>query len=358
MTVYFVQLLIVCAGAWIAKEARNRLTVGGAHGLTLLALTSVPAARSLFVGTDAGYYVMYFDMTRTFEDVRNARLERGYFFLCWLGHFVSDNFAIVFLLVAAIVATCFAHGIHRLSVNAPVSWFVLIASGSYFVSFNGARQGLAAAVVFAAMPALYNGRLAWYATLVGLAMLFHTSAAWALPVYFLVRQRRFSRFAGLLGVGCVAAVARFDELLGLSGRINERYVQYGEVSEVGKGLRILFVLCVLFAFFLFARRLIGRYRRFYDFALRLFAIGIAVSVISALQGTGASGVRRLALYFLPAEALLWPIVFANIEAEKRGIFAILFVVVYGAYWVLTLQAFGNLVPYSINPFVRGWLPGS
>jgi hypothetical protein len=353
MTVYVVQLLIVCAGAWIAREARNRLTVGGAHGVTLLALISVPTARSLFVGTDAGYYVRYFDMTRTFEDVRNARLEPGYFFLCWIGHFVSDNFAIAFFLVATTVVLCFAYGIGQISVSPAVSWFVLIASGAYYVSFNGARQGVAAAIVFAAIPALFRGKPLWFLGIVSLALFFHTSALWAFPAYFLVRQRTFARFALILGAGSLAAVSGFTELLGMSGAINVRYVQYGEATDVGRGLRVLFVLCSLFVFFVLVRGLIRKHRGFYDLALRLFAIGVAISVISAVQGTGASGIRRLALYYLPAEALLWPVVFVNLEVQKRGVLLLLFVLVYGSYWVLTLQAFGNLVPYSLNPVFEG-----
>lgn len=353
MTVYVVQLIIVCAGAWIAREARDKLTVGGAQGITLLALISVPTARSLYVGTDAGYYVLYFDMTRTFEDVRNARLEPGYFFLCWIGRFISDNFAIAFFLVATIVALCFAYGIGQLSSNPAMSWFVLIASGAYFVSFNGARQGVAAAIVFAALPALFRGKPLWYLGIVSLALFFHTSALWAFPAYFLVRQKSFARFGLVLGVGSLAAVFRFDDLVGLSGALNVRYAQYGETTDVGRGLRVLFVLCFIFVFFVLVRILIHKHRGLYDMALRLFAIGVAISVISALQGTGASGIRRLALYYLPVEALLWPVVFANLDPQKRGALLLVFVLVYGAYWALTMQAFGHLVPYSLNPVFEG-----
>lgn len=354
MTVYVVQLALVCAGAWVAWEARDRLTVGGAHALTFLALTSVPAARSLFVGTDSGYYVRYFDATRTFEAVRNSGAEPGYFFLCWIGHYLFDNFASAFFLVAAIVAGGYLVAFRSLSVNPLVSWFVLFTSGAYFVSFNGVRQGVAVALVFAAMPALLRGRLLPYLALTGLAMLFHTSAFWALPAYALVRQKTTARFLLLLGAAAVVALSQFRELVSMGGLVAERYVLYGEAVEGGRGLRVLAVLCTVFGFLAFARLLVRRYEATYVFLLRLFSVGVAVSVIAAIQGTGASGIRRLALYFLPVETLLWPIVFANIEPRNRGLFLLLFVLVYGTYWYLTLGAFGNLVPYELNPVFEGW----
>ena len=356
MLVYYCLLAIVTALGTMAARAGHSGPRRVAYLLILVALVAVPAVRSRFVGTDAGYYVRFFNQTGSLGYVFRQRLEPGYFVLSWLGHFISDDYVSVFSLVALVVGICFVWAIRYWSVNTAMSLFVLLVSGTYFVSFNGVRQGVASAVYFLAIGAVLRRRFGVYSGVVAVASLFHMTAITTLPVYFLVTRRGGLRANLAIAALAGGAMVYFDQLLKFSVSLEERYEVYGRIASEGRGLWTMAFLCVLWGAFIIFRRYVVRYRSIYDVLLNMFSLGTAIAFVTALQGLGASGIRRLSLYYLPAEVLLWPIVFVNLRGRaQRRIFLFAFFSLYVVYYSLTLQRFSNLVPYTLNPVVEQWL---
>ena len=356
MLIYFVLLGTVTGLAVVARRAKSRTRSRVAYALILIALVAVPTIRSRLVGTDSGYYVRYFDTTRSLSGVLHEGLEPGYFVLSWLAHFISDDYMAIFFLVALVVAACFAWTIRRYSVAPSVSFFVLLVSGAYFVSFNGARQGLASAIFFLGIGAIIQRKLWLYMGIVAAACVFHMTAIAALPAYLLVTRRGGLRanllIAALTGFG----LGFFDQLVSFGSGVEERYAAYGEAVTTGRGLLILAFVCILCAAFLIYRRYVVSYRPMYDVLLNMFMLGTAIAAVAALQGTGASGIRRLSLYFTQSEVLMWPIVIFNMRGRaQRWFFLVVFGSLYLIYYGLTLQRFSNLVPFTFNPAIEQWL---
>jgi len=238
-----------------------------------------------------------------------------------------------------------------------VSIFALFVSGSYAMSWNGTRQGLAVALVFAAFAALLARKLWLFGSLVVLASFFHVTAIIAFPMCFMIirKGQAWLRFAIVAAAG--VAIANFDWLVEQGMQVDERLARYGGASTVGegRGLLVTAFLCILCLFFYAFRRFISTNGPIYDALLNLFFIGVVIALVSAIRGMGGSGMRRLALYFTTSEILLWPIVFTNLRRQQtKANLLIAFLFMYSIYYGATLQAFSNMVPFAFNPIIQQW----
>jgi len=354
MIIYFMLLFVVVLAINYGRGTKGKLT-RWMYFIACSAMVLVAGVRSRHVGTDASYYVEMFNRTSRLDDVVSTPLEPGYFILCWLAHAVSDNYLSIFTLVALVTTVCFAWVIHRYSVDQTVSFFVLLVGGYYSVAFNGFRQGLANAVFCLAIGAVFRKNFILYASCVAAAMVFHKSAIIALPLYFLIiRKNDLNLNLFIMGLG-IFSVYFFGLFVNLGETIDPRYAQYGEAVDEGRGLVSLAFIVALCSFFFCFKAKVCKYREMYDPLLNMFLLAATITVVSAAHATGASGVRRLAMYFSLSAILLWPIVYANIINKRaRMLFLYCFTAGYLLYYGLTLQSFGQMVPYTFNPVVLEW----
>lgn len=350
MTVYFVLLSVVCSLVALAQRIRHRQTSVAVYAAACAALVAVAGMRSRYVGTDAGYYALWFDNVQTLGDALAVKLEPGYFVLCWLAHHISDDYSSIFTMVAVIIILCFCVIVARHSVNPAYSMFFFIAGGDYFISYNGMRQGLAIAVYALGIESLIRRNWRLYVTCVVAASLFHKTAIIALPAYFLIARRNsLKELLAVLASG-VVCVLSFELLFPLATLLDQRYSQYGESADEGLGLGVTGLMVIFSVFFVLFKGRVTRYREAYDTFLNMYLLSTLIAVVAAALGMSASGVRRISLYFSFSAIFLWPIVIASIRNWLlRASLVVSLGALYLAYLGLSLQRFGNLVPYLLNP---------
>jgi len=358
MAVYFAVLAVAVAAVHQAcKEGTGwfgrRLLYATAFALLVL----VGGLRGSSVGTDVSGYVRRFEATAELADVRSSGLEPGIPLLSWLARYVSSDYMALFVLVAIVVAAGFFLGIRKLSADPAVSVFVMLASGAYYFSFNGLRQGVAVAVLFLAFGFIYYRKFWAFLACVAVACSFHISAIMALPVYFIVPRRNDFRYNTLILLGVILATLFFSEFVTLAGRLNERYLGYGVSVGRGAGLAYQATTVALGVFFVAFRRSVREHRTLYDMLLNLYLLGVLVTLVAFARATFVSGVLRMNIYFTTSQILLWPIVFANLRGYRhRALAALAFTGFYVVYYATYLSRFSNLVPYELNPLVQAWLP--
>jgi hypothetical protein len=250
-----------------------------------------------------------------------------------------------------------------------IALFAFIVCGVYTFSFNGARQGMACAVCSLAIRPLLERRVWRYILIVLIASLFHKSALIAAPAYYLIQSNshRWHFVHGrsadsimpyaILGVGAMLALLLFrlggsnlgkwiGVVMPVGGQRYESYFVYGG-SEAGRIVTIIDVGVCLF--FLWQRRFVLEKRDLYESSLRMFVIGNAIAVISAIEGLNPSGIRRFSAFFSYSIIFLWPLVFANMKRSPERLFCgLAFVIGYCAYYGVMLVKFSNLVPYVLN----------
>jgi len=352
MVIYLVLLFIVVMCIQIAVKEEGKVISRLFYFGAFLALILVSTMRSSSVGTDSGSYVNYFNNINSFAAAWGGDLEPGYYFLCRLAHFISNNYISVFFVTAFVVTLCFFVGIYLCSAQKEISFFVLLTSGSFFFFFNGARQGLAIAIIFLATYFLLKRNFWGYLGCVAVAFLFHKTAIIGLVAYFLVNLKNHLKYKLLLMAAIVIGIVFFDKFVDLVSWINPPYATYGEIAEESHGLLSLFFISAVGAYFVIYQRYIAANRQIYDILLKIFLLGVTMAIFAAIQGVNIYGIRRLSMYFTTAQILLWPVVFTNIKKPlNRRLFLFFFISCYLLYYSLALNAFSNLVPYTFNPLV-------
>lgn len=355
MTIYFVLLLVVTMAIYLAQRVTTKVEKLIMYAAAFAFLVSFSGLRSMAVGTDAAGYVAYGQRLAMAE--RPGVPELGFTLLMQLTRPVADDYAALFTLVAIVTTSCFLLGIRSLSFDPAMSVFVLLTSGAYFFSFNGLRQGLAIAMLFPAIGFVYYRKFWAFLVCVAVASMFHISAVMFLPTYFIVPRKNGFRYNVMVFGTVVVSVLFFSELVALAGRLNPRYLVYGEVGRLSSGLAYAASVVAIGLFFLFFKKYVRQHRPWYDLLLNLYLLGIVVTVVAVFRTTFVSGVMRMNAYFITSQILLWPIVFVNLHrSRQRVLVGFAFVILFLVYHGILLSRFSDLVPYSFNPLVRTWFP--
>ncbi|MCG7199122.1 EpsG family protein [Marinobacter pelagius] len=323
----------------------RRLSIALVTGLLVL----FAGLRNRSVGTDTGNYVGWLDRINSFENAVEFHAELGYNLLVLLSGWLSDGYALLLLFIAAIAVCLYVSTVVRLTPRYETALFAFIALGFYTFFFNGARQGLAVAICFFALPWLLERKALPYFALVAFAALFHKTALVAAPLYFVAAGRVGWRVLFFV-VGGAVLVSGFLSVFTqfAASFIDEKYASYGQAGKGGGEVKVTFLLVQGLILLLFKKQVSGS-DGYYARLLNIYLIGLVPALASVISSVNPSGVLRLAAYFSHTAILLWPMVFLNFRnAESRALVSAGFALVAIAYFVMTTSSFSNLTPYTIN----------
>ena len=197
MLPYFVLLAVVFTLAYYVQTQQrvsNQNLIRKAHTqdgrwalIIMTAILVLFAGLRNWVGSDFGVYRWFYT-----DIYPNASLWETLFLeeegLFWgiaviLNYFTADP-TLFFLICSALIVIPIIRIISRYSINFSLSVFLYLAMMDYFSSFNGMRQWVATAILFAGLPLLLDGKKWKYGFLILLAYFFHNSAVIMLPAMF------------------------------------------------------------------------------------------------------------------------------------------------------------------------------
>lgn len=341
MLPYFLVLSFVLLWILLERKALNRT----AFWIPLIALSLFAGMRSYRVGTDSGNYTRDF---RTNLDVYNFEfnelIEPGYQALENGLLKITHNYFWLFFITALIVVSCYLIIIKRYSVNYGLSVFLFVTLGVYTFFFNGLRQGIAMAIFALALPHLLEKRLLPYLLICFLASMFHNTALFMIPFYFLVNLRIKPTYKIIMTFVGSLLVSRF--LISYIAASNERYEGYAGAEQEGGGyLTLGFYAILIFVIYLISHIYKIRDKQFMQL-FTFYAIGVVFIIPVAMLGANPSGPQRLLTYFTWTLILILPIVFKRINNIYITSSAVILFII---YFILTTSAFSNLSPYIINP---------
>lgn len=328
---------------WILLEqnALNRK----AFFMPLVVLATFAGIRSYFVGTDSGTYTRNF---RSNLNIYNFEFEEGvelgYQLLEYMLLRINADYLWLFFITAIAIVYCYLTIIRKYSVNYTFSVFLFITLGIYTFFFNGLRQGIAMAIFSLTTPYLLEKKFFPYLAICVFASLFHITALFMIPFYFLVNLRIkplykiISTFLGSL------LISSF--LVSYIATTNQRYESYTEVSEEAGGLLTLGFYTILLVLIYLIIRI---YKITDKYTIKLFtfyAVGVVFIIPVAMLGAMASGPQRLITYFTWTLVLILPVIFKKINNIYITSLA---VIIFLIYFTLITFRFSNLIPYTINP---------
>lgn len=347
MTPYVLLLVFVTITAYLGRRARNKAVRNGSLVVVGGALTLFAGLRDVRVGTDTGAYVRRFYAGDSFDAVWD-REEFGYYLLNWLSSSLSDSYAVLLVVIALIVVACYLVTIVRVVPRYETSIYLFVI-GTYTFFFNGARQGIAAAICFLALPFLLDRRVWPYVLLIVVAATFHRTAWVALPLYWLASPHVGWRRLVLLAIGTVLSVLFLEIFVGLAAALlSDSYATQAQAGEGGGEIWVLYFVGQGIALYAL-KGLVSDSKEWYGRLLNIYLIGLVPAVTSVVSGLFPSGMLRLHLYFTATSIILWPMVFRNLgDTALRRLIALCFLAVTLLFFVLTKTSSGQLTPYRLN----------
>ena len=153
-----------------------------------------------------------------FSYAQSASKDRGYeAFTVWIKALIGNHDVIFFLILAAVQLVCIFLVYRYLSEDFLLSMFLFIASTDYFSwCWNGVRQMLAAACIFACVMLMLKRKYLPLFILIIVFSLFHLSALIMIPAVLIAQGKAWNKrtiFYMVLIVLAVLFVGRFTSLL-------------------------------------------------------------------------------------------------------------------------------------------------
>ena len=295
------------------------------------------------VGGDWGNYL------RHFENVRYLKLsdalaldDPAYYVLNWVAADLGLSIEWVNLVCAVIVCI----GVHAFCRAQPLPWLALIAAIPYLlivVSMGYTRQATALGFALVGLTALARDDNRKFVLWVLCGALFHKSAVLLLPIAALAATR--NKFWTVLWVTAFLMLAVYLLLLESAEQMWQAYVAeaYAQASQ-GGAIRVFMnaVPAVILLRF--------RHRLFYTAKEQRLWVWIAIlSLVTVpMLSLSATGVDRVALYFIPLQMFVFsrlPFVASNARNYKATIYGVV------AYYALVQFVWLN---YAYHAFY--WLP--
>lgn len=346
--VYLMVLVVtVTFGMMAQTNPKTRITRTGAYSTRpdpvfafVVAATLIAVAGLRYrVGTDyMAYYRTRVTDWHTVWDYLIHFREPGIRLLSKISTMILDDGATLIFICSIIIIGIYSLMIYRYSPMYLVSVLIFLFLGDWTGSFNGIRQYLAAAVVFAGHRYILKRRFVPYLLTVLLAMLFHKSAAVMILPYFIFARKPDTTQFVILAAGALIVRLSYDVVINLIGLFKGTIIDWNDayMTRDINPLRIAvgFVPVILF-FTSCDRKRMNRTQEFYMNGLLFHAFAMLASMGSAYLG-------RIGIHTGAITCISYGYLFGMIPKEKhRNMIILTVMLVFLVYWFFSLQT-GNL----------------
>ncbi|CAM4181301.1 transmembrane protein EpsG [Paenibacillus endophyticus] len=329
MTILWLNLIVVFSFALISRYFAVKAAVGPTF-LQPNKIMAAAAALTLILVSglrnnigDTFFYMHAYTVDRFDWQSVIQKKDMGFGILQLLLKQISNDPQILLMTTAFVTNMLIAIVMYKYSRFYELSIYVYITSGAFIVSMNGLRQFLAAAIVFAATKALFDGKMKTYMAVVLFAAVFHQSALVMLPLYFIVRRKAWTGttfFLLSIAIMVVVGFNQFSDLL-FQAIQGTQYAHYQNFQEGGASIIRVFIYAVpLLICFLGREKLRSLFPKV-DILVNLSIIGIVLMIISTQNWIFA----RMTIYFNLYQLILigWIVKIFREKDQKLVYFAIL-----------------------------------
>lgn len=299
----------------------NRITAGG----MALILTLVAGLRYM-VGTD---YMTYY---QNYEIYKNIELdifkEPGIKVIARLSAVILDRPETMFFIASVLTVGLMTVTIIRNSETYWLSILLYVFMCVWHGSFNGVRQYLAAAILFAGHFAIKNREFGKWLIVVLIASMFHVSAVIAILFYFFGNQGISWKQVPICGAIMLIGLTVYDKIFLAIGFLkgDELDTTISYITNSINPFRIA-VAWVPVIFFLVFKRYFELNKKiiFYFNMSLLHAVLMTVASNSTYLG-------RIGIYTGVYNTIIWPLLLNKCDNRTRKILTILILMFYFFYW--------------------------
>jgi len=304
----------------------------------------IAALRSTSVGIDSLQYsrIYYRVQQLSLGDIIANFLEVGFYFLLKLLTLISKDHQIAFAVIGAIYAYSISRFIYKHS-REPLASFIMLISMIYFAfSLTGLRQTVAISILLFSIDYILQRRWKKFFLLVFCACLFHRSAIFFAPAYFLKkRQISVSRISLYLFIAPFVFVLRpvFLNLIQLFLYSDYRI----DFEQSAGGWTTLFVYILILIVAAIFKTPLENSNCDFPFFFSMMYYGMIIQMFVPLQ----PNIFRVSMYYNIASIVLIPEI---IGVQKEGLsrfiaYSVFFILMGIQYYIFTYYAAGAN-PYS------------
>lgn len=358
MLIYLATLVLSMLFAWRLQRAATLQREYGNDGLwrfvwlflLLVLLGGVVGFRN-GVGTDYFNYIDIYTLTveKPYDKIWAER-ESLFGFLNRICADVFGEYLPVFVISGMLTVVLILYGIYKESSEYVLSFFLLIAGMYYFDLFNGTRQMISTAIMFAAYPLLRRGKWLWLIVLTIIACEFHSSAVLILLVFFFSTKVRPTSPVLWITIGAFALIYIFynafvENLINLLNATDSIYADYEDwlvmQDQGANALRFGLAAVPGIMGLLFWKQL----RQQREDAGTLLNLSI-INALFMLIATKHWIFARFSMFFGIYNILLWPEILKCFEPQSRRFMRWGVMAVYFVYFWLIVHTDSNLLPYE------------
>ena len=340
MTTYYLALALamgfalasqmaVKAGAE-AETARSTRTAGARLALLAGAVLIAVAALRWRVGTDYPNYMVLYPAYSTdpWQDYTLSG-EPGIKIIAMAARLIHDDYATMMAIASVVTIGLSVRTLYRYSPAFAFSLFLFAVTGPWLGSFNGVRQYLACAVIFAGHRYILDRRFLRYAGVIGVAALFHISALVGILFYFLPRRRLSVLTAVTAGLAAALATEAYGRVLEIVTTIRSDAEFGGPGSYFTEELSPLRILVAVAPLIFYAvvtdKKRLSAEDHLY---VHLLLVHAAVMVASS----GSAYIARFGAYTGIFLCLAIPRLLPTKNKEMRALSLLAMVSLYAAFW--------------------------
>jgi transmembrane protein EpsG len=337
MTILYLNLLIVFMLSFFARYFSLRFNTGLPFSLKPNKLLAIGTMASLILVSglrsnigDTYFYKHTYQISDFSWSYIQSQKDMGFgVFQKVLKNFSGDPQLLIFT-TALITNVLIIMVLYKYSYIFELSTYVYITGGLFLVSMNGIREVLAAAIIFCGMKFILNGNWKKFIILDLFASSFHESALVLIPIYFIVRQKAWTKVTFLLISVSVLIVLGFNEFSKVlfSAIENTQYGNYADFKEGGANiLRIAVDGVPIFIAFLGREKLRWIFPKI-DYIVNMSIIGFIFMIISSQDWIFA----RFSIYFSLYELILISWILNVFREKDRKVIYYAIIVCYFAYY--------------------------
>lgn len=350
MAPYFVSLFLVSIFSLIAEqykptyETENGKLVSGnktRYELFVFLATAVLILVSGLrydVGTDYLSYSRAFltRAARLKDDLKSFK-EPGLDFIAWISSKFSRDYALFFFIVSVITVSLNVKTIKKYSDSICLGLMFYVLTGAWHNSFNGIRQYLAAAILFAGHRYMYERKFWKYLFVVFLATCFHTTALIMLPVYFLAGRKFTWKNILLIMISVVAIRFSYDYLFDIMNFLKGHdQSEYEYMKTEVNIMRVLVTVPPLIMAFATSKEIKDEPEN--AFYMSMLAVNAAFMFATA----NSAYLARVGIYTEVYIALAFPKFLKGYNLQTQKVISLSAIALYIIYWYYEISTRSSL----------------
>lgn len=356
MTVYWFMMAWVILFGIMAQVSAKRVCVGEYLGedvyeprahlfmalVTFAVIIFFAGARS-FSG-DTWSYINMFKEYPLFQNAHNIIFDSGArepgfrLFSILIKTYIANDYTVWLSIIAVISGICVMLPLYKYSCNFGVSAFLFMASCQFSWMFNGMRQFLVAAIMFACTGLILKNKTLLYILIVCILSTVHKSALLLIPMYFIAKGEPWNKRT-MLFIGCIVLAmlftSKFTNLLTDVVEQTDYASSVNEFKDTDDGtnvIRILVESVPIILAFIYRNKIKYKSTPVIKLSINMSLIASGLYIISKIASSGIL-LGRLPIYFSMYNLILLPWLLKNIfEDREKDLIYYIMILCYFAFF--------------------------